>query len=96
MLRDDGYAVESAADGFKALAKVADFAPDLILTDLKMPGMDGIAATQALRDRPELAESDVDLANRKISGKAARNARRRRDHAVRGPDSVLCRSSTQP
>jgi outer membrane protein TolC len=29
---------------------------------------------QALRDRPELAESDVDLANRQISGKAARNA----------------------
>src|SRR6476660_1580360 len=30
--------------------------------------------TQALRDRPELAESDVDLVNRQISGKAARNA----------------------
>lgn len=30
--------------------------------------------TQALRNRPELAESDVDLANRQISGKAARNA----------------------
>jgi len=29
---------------------------------------------QALRDRPELAESDVDLASRQISGKAARNA----------------------
>ena len=42
LLRDDGYTVESAADGFKALGKVADFAPDLVLTDLKMPGMDGI------------------------------------------------------
>jgi outer membrane protein TolC len=30
--------------------------------------------TQALRDRPELAESDVDLVNRQISNKAARNA----------------------
>jgi outer membrane protein TolC len=29
---------------------------------------------QALRDRPELTESDVDLASRQISGKAARNA----------------------
>ena len=29
---------------------------------------------EALHDRPELAESDVDLANRQISGKAARNA----------------------
>src|SRR6478609_4416870 len=42
LLRDEGYAVESAADGFKALGKLADFAPDLVLTDLKMPGMDGI------------------------------------------------------
>jgi two-component system response regulator HydG len=42
LLRDEGYAVETAADGFKALGKVADFAPDVVLTDLKMPGMDGI------------------------------------------------------
>jgi DNA-binding NtrC family response regulator len=42
LLRDEGYSVESAADGFKALGKLADFAPDLVLTDLKMPGMDGI------------------------------------------------------
>jgi two-component system response regulator HydG len=42
LLRDEGYAVESAADGFKALGKITDFAPDLVVTDLKMPGMDGI------------------------------------------------------
>src|SRR5678816_378794 len=42
LLRDEGYTVDAAADGFKALGKAADFAPDLILTDLKMPGMDGI------------------------------------------------------
>src|SRR5262245_39848930 len=42
LLRDEGYSVETAADGFKALPKLDDFAPDLVLTDLKMPGMDGI------------------------------------------------------
>ncbi len=42
LLREEGYQTESAADGFKALGKLADFAPDLVLTDLKMPGMDGI------------------------------------------------------
>ena len=55
LLRDEGYAVESAADGFKALGKVADFAPDLVLTDLKMPGMDGIQLLGKLH------EQDVDL-----------------------------------
>jgi two-component system response regulator HydG len=55
LLRDEGYAVESAADGFKALGKLADFAPDLILTDLKMPGMDGIQLLAKVREQdPEL------------------------------------------
>src|SRR5580692_5975544 len=43
ILRDDGFATETAADGFKALGKLEEFAPDVILTDLKMPGLDGIA-----------------------------------------------------
>ncbi len=43
ILRDDGYATETAADGFKALGKLEEFIPDVILTDLKMPGLDGIA-----------------------------------------------------
>src|SRR5438105_3496864 len=43
ILRDEGYATETAADGFKALKKLEEFAPDVILTDLKMPGLDGIA-----------------------------------------------------
>src|SRR5512143_2894843 len=42
LLREEGYAVETAADGFKALPKLEDFGPDLVLTDLKMPGMDGM------------------------------------------------------
>ena len=42
LLRDEGYSVEMAADGFKALGKMEEFAPDVVVTDLKMPGMDGI------------------------------------------------------
>ncbi len=55
LLRDEGYVLEAAADAFKALGKVADFAPDLVLTDLKMPGMDGLALLARLR------ENDPDL-----------------------------------
>src|SRR5215468_4998932 len=55
LLRDEGYAVDAAADGFKALGKLADFAPDLVLTDLKMPGMDGIQLLGKIRESdPEL------------------------------------------
>ncbi len=42
LLRDEGYAVDTAADGFKALPKLEEFAPDLVLTDIKMPGMGGM------------------------------------------------------
>src|ERR1700678_437097 len=49
ILRDDGFATETAADGFKALGKLEEFAPDVILTDLKMPGLDGIAFMEKAR-----------------------------------------------
>jgi two-component system response regulator HydG len=55
LLTEEGYVVDSAADGFKALGKVADLAPDLVLTDLKMPGMDGLQLLAKLR------EGDADL-----------------------------------
>ncbi len=42
ILHDEGYQTETAADGFKALGKLEEFVPDIILTDLKMPGMGGI------------------------------------------------------
>jgi DNA-binding NtrC family response regulator len=56
LLREEGYAVETAADGFKALAKFDDFSPDLVLTDLRMPGMDGLELLRSVRKRdPEIA-----------------------------------------
>jgi DNA-binding NtrC family response regulator len=42
LLQDEGFEVEMAADAFKALGKYQSFAPHAVVTDLKMPGMDGI------------------------------------------------------
>ncbi|MEN9578278.1 MAG: hypothetical protein RJA70_1287 [Pseudomonadota bacterium] len=49
ILRDEDYLVETAADGFKALPKLEDFRPELVLTDLKMPGMDGVELMAKVR-----------------------------------------------
>jgi DNA-binding NtrC family response regulator len=55
LLRGEGYLVETAADGFKALGKVPEFAPDVVLTDLRMPGMHGVELLKRLRaDHPDV------------------------------------------
>jgi DNA-binding NtrC family response regulator len=50
ILHEDGFTTETAADGFKALGKLADFDPDVVLTDLKMPGLDGIGLMEKGRE----------------------------------------------
>jgi DNA-binding NtrC family response regulator len=49
LLRDEGYQVEIAADAFKALGKHEAFVPHVVVTDLKMPGMDGIELVKKIR-----------------------------------------------
>jgi DNA-binding NtrC family response regulator len=50
ILRDEGFAAETAADGFKALGKIEEFHPEVILTDLKMPGLDGIGLMEKAKE----------------------------------------------
>jgi len=49
LLRDEQFDVETAGDAFKALGKLEAFAPHIVITDLKMPGMDGIELVTKLR-----------------------------------------------
>jgi CheY-like chemotaxis protein len=53
MLEASGWAVAEAEDGHRALAIVGARAPDLILLDLMMPGMDGFAFMDEMRKRPD-------------------------------------------
>jgi len=53
LLTDEGYEVELAQDGFKALAKLGEVSPDLIITDQKMPNMDGLELLRQLTSRDD-------------------------------------------
>jgi two-component system, cell cycle response regulator DivK len=48
-----GFEVLEAADGQQAVEVARTARPDLILMDLKMPVMNGLAAARAIRQRPE-------------------------------------------
>ena len=57
LLRDEGYEVSSAIDGLAAQARIAEFHPDLVLTDVHMPGLDGLsllASMPNVADRPAM------------------------------------------
>lgn len=52
MLRTEGYEVTTARSGRDALTHVARSVPDLVVSDIRMPGMDGYQLARALRDSP--------------------------------------------
>jgi CheY-like chemotaxis protein len=58
-LERKGYRLVEAADGQEALDLAPLAHPDLILMDLRLPEMNGIAATRRLRENPELKDVPV-------------------------------------
>jgi len=59
VLQRAGYDVIEAESGEEALALLSPEPPDLVLADIALPGMDGLAFTRALKAQPRLAHIPV-------------------------------------
>jgi type II secretory ATPase GspE/PulE/Tfp pilus assembly ATPase PilB-like protein/CheY-like chemotaxis protein len=59
LLQREGYRVAEARDGIQALDEVDRFAPDVIILDLNLPGIDGYSVLAQLRSRPATRDIPV-------------------------------------
>jgi DNA-binding response OmpR family regulator len=50
-LKDAGYEVASAADGQEGIEQLSEVRPDLVLSDVMMPYVDGVQVFEALKER---------------------------------------------
>lgn len=59
ILNYDGYRVVEAADGPSGITLAEEHRPDVVIMDLRMPGMSGLDAARALRKREETSQIPV-------------------------------------
>src|SRR6516225_11377610 len=65
-LSSQGYGIRTASDGKQALQEMKAWSPDLVITDLRMPNMDGLELCRAIR-----AESRVPIIVLSVKGEEA-------------------------
>ena len=59
LLSKAGYHVVSATDGFEALAKIADFKPQIIFVDIMMPRLDGYQTCALIKHNRDFKSTPV-------------------------------------
>jgi twitching motility two-component system response regulator PilG len=58
-LREAGYEVILAEDGFDALSKITDYEPQVIFVDIMMPRLDGYQTCALIKQNPRLKSTPV-------------------------------------
>jgi CheY-like chemotaxis protein len=74
-LEERGFSVESATNGLEALELLKNVRPDLIVTDIQMPKMDGGELITALKKEPATAKIPIVIVAGKQSGFEKRETR---------------------
>lgn len=74
-LRSAGYEAIEAPDGLSALASLRQRPVDLVITDVNMPGIDGIEVVRRVRAMPEMARTPILLLTTESDAEAKSRAR---------------------
>lgn len=74
LLKNRGYQAEYAADGIAALRAIAAAPPDLLILDLKLPGLHGIELLKKLRQSPRTGQLPVIIVTGVYKGEQYRQA----------------------
>jgi two-component system response regulator MprA len=73
-LNEAGYAVEFTADGYAALARARELRPDIVITEVLVPKLDGLALCRQLKGDPETTTIKVLIFSILAAGSRAREA----------------------
>ena len=61
LLTDEGFEVKAASNGYEALKLIEQEAPDLVLLDIWMPGIDGIETLKEIKKNNEFIQVIMSL-----------------------------------
>jgi len=59
LLQQNNFEVDSAYDGFDAGRKLLEFRPDVVLLDIRMPGIDGYEVARRIKENPQTREVKI-------------------------------------
>ena len=76
ILETEGFAVLEAAHGEEALAIIPTSIPDVVVTDLKMPVLNGLALIERLRSEPSTANIPIVVVSASIEARALESSTR--------------------
>lgn len=97
VLEAAGYEVVEALDGREALDAMPDARPDLVITDLMMPVMDGKELIRRIRENPQTAEIPILMVSANPNGTAGAQALMRKpfrqDELLRNVRTLLGEAS---
>jgi CheY-like chemotaxis protein len=74
-LEERGFAVESATNGLEALEVLSCVRPDVIITDMQMPRMDGSELITTIKSKPDTAKIPIVILAGRQSGFAGKEER---------------------